>query len=1214
MTKTMMRRYLPSKLRFGAGMAVLMCLTLAAVLSLEGSPAGAQSGSGYVDLVVTNDYGSGADEELVIFVVHNYGTADANGVTVSFLLDKLQSWYGNNNAPPPSTVTVTDVEKADGQESFTWDVGNIPAGGSTSNPLSFGTLRNSTAAVPTAAPFYMIGSIRAEASSQTFEPSGLKDNNVRKVYAYSGTTVGLSYHMIDGKLGLFLSVDNLQPTTASPDVDFGLTARTLASRPVDTRASGAIADIEISVELSAGLQFKANWPPAGSGITKLSSRSATWKPKNVAIDTTNTAFDSSNRKIDIETALTGDSLQAIPLSERCITARVTDSIPPPEPGYALGSLKQCLGDDPTVLFDSGQLDLFTLYPCVGAATIVYPCRDEDGTAGVDNGLELVVEATVERHVTALRRSGIQHIIEGTDRFTTRGQVYLRPEKTIVQVKDSPDTRGFVKDPPSTGTTSMTWQTIGGDVARGVEVRENVVALGVSNSVKSTVWTSAKDKLTASGIDGGGAPGTVRIFVVNESFKIADAVNSGFSTAYDFGGGNGIVTGTVVLHFGELGTYIVGRAYKGTHSSVERTTDEETYIFHVGPIAELTVQDGGSNPELSADQRAFTIVAVNNGPDTAPAARVTVNGLDEGDVLSHSATTGEDSFDPASGVWSIGGLRESGYYQNTYGRDGEILTIVISDDASAEITATITNTQDYSVCINSSGNDVDAASESACTGTNTWHTTKYYDYISDNDSATINATGGTGTALPSQPVTEPITAIRVAWEPIAEVDGRTVTHYEVQRRTNPWETIAKVQDPSYFDLDVQPGDTHEYRIRAVNDREQSSPWSSSAEGTVPEPEVAPVAVVKPPATEPIRILRIEPSISEVSLKGGSYVRLNVEVYGRQDLRDDALGDRSDVTFDWALEEIGMEPGGTVGRLVGPEGSNNDRNRTSTLDGRRVLYIAPDSPGRYRIVVSLDPGTECLDQQYFETEEEAQARCTAVFEVNALRSSQIETVTLNPRNPEGEIPVVLADSEGFQYEVFTPVGGGAYVHESASVIAGAGAVPDYEMIGLRISESGAASNEGVTYGRYRLGGDWYDITAVDASGRRVEESYELNGVLDVCVPLPAELSSNISELAMVSMNVEDSLTIHSSRVRISMSGMKVCGHLSTVPTRVAVGTAGAPVPLPTAFPEVPAEDAGAGFPDAGGLAPPSVSVTVWMGVMGLSVVVLVVVMVVVWRRRV
>ena len=201
--------------------------------------------------------------------------------------------------------------------------------------------------------------------------------------------------------------------------------------------------------------------------------------------------------------------------------------------------------------------------------------------------------------------------------------------------------------------------------------------------------------------------------------------------------------------------------------------------------------------------------------------------------------------------------------------------------------------------------------------------------------------------------------------------------------------------------------------------------------------------------------------------------------------------------------------------------------------------------------------------------------------------------------GVIPPVLADSEGLQYEVFTPVSGGAFVTGSASLIAGAGAVPDYDMIGLRISNAGPASNEEVTYGRYTLGGDWYAIGAVDASGRRVEESYELNDVLDVCIPLPAELSSNISELAMVSMNTDDSsLTILSSRVRLTTAGTRVCGHLSTVPTNVAVGTAGAPRPLPTAIPE-PFDQTG--FPDAGGLTPPSQTVVLWMALIGLTILV-------------
>ena len=1133
--------------------------------------------------------------------MNNFGTAEARGVTVSFLLDKLQANYGHAMPPPAS---VTDVKKAGGQESFTWVVGTIPAGGS--NTLSFGTSRNSTAPVPTSSPFYVIGSISAEASSQTFEPSGLKDNNVRKVWAYSGRPTGLSLHMVNGRLGLFLSVDNLRPTSGSPDVGFGLTAR--SSSPgarAYRRYSGVIADIEISVELSAGLKFKDGWTPP-SGFTKTGSRSATWSPENVTGDTTNTDIDANAREIDIETALTGDSLQSIPLEERCITARVADSKPPPEPGYIYGSLKQCLGDDPPVLFREGSLAFLTSFPCVGGGT--HQCQNDPGIA-IAARVPPTPTGGSDADRANLRSKGVGRTDEGRPGTTAwRGTTFLDPEAVIIQIRDQ---EGRVQDSNANRVAGVSWQTardahsdISNRPVRGVSIHYT------RTDIKdASAWNSLGPRtLTVSGVDGGAAPGGVKIRLngSRKTFFDLAAATSVTKNAFNINS----VSNSVVHYFADfetLGTYFIDYSLTMTDASSTEYTDTARYTFHVGPIAELEVRDGGNNAELASGQRAFTIVAVNNGPDDAPSAQVTVAGLTEGDVVSHSATAG--SFDPGTGVWSIGELRESSHYQDNYRRDGEVLTIVTSDDASAKITAEIENTRDYQVCIDSSGEDVELSTPSmtACTtedATNTWHTTEYYDYISDNNSATIIAAGGTGAALLSRPETEAVTAIRVTWDPVAEVNGWPVTHYEVQRRTNPWETVAEAQDPFYFDLDVVPGQTHEYRVRAVNDREQSGPWSGSVEGTVPQVVTAPLP------TGPVRILRIEPSISDVSLRGGDLVRLAVEVYGRQDLRDDSLGDRTDVTFDWTLEEFGVQPGGTVGRLVGPESSNNDRARTSTLDGRRVLYIAPDSPGRFRITVSLEPGTECLPKQSLETEEEAQERCTAVFEITALRSSEVETATLNPRNPAGAIPPVLADSEGFQYEVFTPVNGGAFVHESASLIAGAGAVPDYEMIGLRISEAGPALNEGATYGRYTLGGDWYAITAVDASGRRVEESYELNDVLDVCVPLPAELSSNISDLAMVAMNSDDSLTILASRVRISMSGTQVCGYLSTVPGSVAIGTAGAPKPLPTAFPETPAQT---GFPDAGGLAPPSQTVLLWMALIGLTVLVAVLGFMLVRRRR-
>ena len=42
--------------------------------------------------------------------------------------------------------------------------------------------------------------------------------------------------------------------------------------------------------------------------------------------------------------------------------------------------------------------------------------------------------------------------------------------------------------------------------------------------------------------------------------------------------------------------------------------ENTYTFHVGPIAELEVRDGGASRDATPEQVAFTVAANNNGPD------------------------------------------------------------------------------------------------------------------------------------------------------------------------------------------------------------------------------------------------------------------------------------------------------------------------------------------------------------------------------------------------------------------------------------------------------------------------------------------------------------------------------------------------------------------------------------------------------------------------
>ena len=62
-----------------------------------------------------------------------------------------------------------------------------------------------------------------------------------------------------------------------------------------------------------------------------------------------------------------------------------------------------------------------------------------------------------------------------------------------------------------------------------------------------------------------------------------------------------------------------------------------------------------------------------------------------------------------------------------------------------------------------------------------------------------------------------------------------------------------------------------------------------------------------------ILRIEPAIRGISVRPDDLMLIEVKVYGRQDIRDDALGDSSEVTFEWNAEDM-MEQSGPGKRRV------------------------------------------------------------------------------------------------------------------------------------------------------------------------------------------------------------------------------------------------------------------------------------------------------------
>ena len=828
----------------------LFAAAAAAFLFLETAWAQGEPEDSYVDLVMLYEHQT---DTKVAYSVQNNGTATATGVSVSFMLEDLEagSFELLSTTITPSITDKETVNTTD--QRFTWVVGNILPGGA-SGKLAFSTsLHSGQTSVG------RIGVIKAEASSISHEPDVLLANNVKKVYSYAAAAAVPSLHMRRNWLALLLSVDDLRPA-AGGDVNFGLTAYNAQGGGGDT--INLIADAKVKVELSDGLEFKSGWTPP-STFVKSDSQSATWSPPDTDTKATTTTVLES-QEIEIKTQLTSDSLTDIPLEDRCITARVTDSIPPPSADYPFGSLKQCLGDDPTLLFAEGSIGILTAFPCIGDVNHI--CRDQNNDNTSDS--EVVVAAVVpllDEDVT-LRLDEISEKRQIQSNLRSQGvgrtdkdfrgisdANYFLPEDIVIQVKDP---EGRVNDTYSHSLNSSgpTWQTGRKTTGRtGVDILANLSVSGVlvtytrkAFNDQISNWASLSRKFIATYKNGDSVTGGIQLRSnsTGKTFQTTAPQNTKTSTLSS-------TSTSVVPYFFEfptLGTYTVGFIAEATHTDTTVYSDTGSYTFHVGPIAELEARDVGQNPAVPADQRAYTIMAVNNGPDTAPAVQVTLSNLDAASCTAGTATKGTTAFAGSECTWTIGELIAKDVSQITKGKDGEVLTIITSAAVDTGITAAICNTQDYQVCIDSSGEDVDLTttpSNTACTtedATNNWHTAKYYDYVSDNDSATIKAKDGTGADLPSvQTPRAETAAIIVSWDPVTEVNGRTVTHYQVQRETNPWVTVADnvpAGTTEYVDTDVTAGETYRYQVRAVNDQDQEGPWSVPIEGTATmmEPEV------------------------------------------------------------------------------------------------------------------------------------------------------------------------------------------------------------------------------------------------------------------------------------------------------------------------------------------------------------------------------------------
>lgn len=538
--------------------------------------------------------------------------------------------------------------------------------------------------------------------------------------------------------------------------------------------------------------------------------------------------------------LTADSLEDVPLNRRCLTAKVVRAVP----RYVLyptwqenDTVTACLGVSPKAALVEGEIFLWTPYDCLGVTG--HPC-------GGVNELKLFLGHKASNSVEP--------------GFYLSGVLHLEPESLIVQVRDSEGRRVDMGSHSVTSGSVVSWQT-----GQEVYSRHPGVRIGFSmNGFKGRdhLWRDLVRTVSVSGLDGSEAPGNIK--VRNDVKFTGQFASFSGSTLFDPNAGPDVkppwtlsaetadISQFYFFEFEKLGTYVVNFSVLATHIDGTTHSDSDNYTFHVGPISELEVRDGGASPLAARGQKAYTILAANNGPDVPPEVRVTLSDVPQGsEAVLTDGSYWEGACDQGglcAGTWDIGPLSLS----NSLVADGRLeyptLTLIppSSADAPASITASIENTQDYSVTIDG-----------------TTHSTHYFDYDDSNDTdIVIEARRGTGAGDPGTPksprvrlyeaLPSPPIAL-VSWDRVEQVNSYQREHYEVIGFAPPCDRPARdaepggnVRDELYLDTSLGIGEERCYAVRAVNDRGVAGYWSSVVSTRVGGPPRS-VTVSKPSLT-------------------------------------------------------------------------------------------------------------------------------------------------------------------------------------------------------------------------------------------------------------------------------------------------------------------------------------------------------------------------------
>ena len=468
-------------------------------------------------------------------------------------------------------------------------------------------------------------------SSSPKEPRAFEYNNRAEKW-FSSASIGVR-DVEDSGVGVQVEVDNLRPALGGQAV-FKVSAKHTGSASNSYDKEG----VQVRITLSPGLSFASSLSD-----TTVSGNTAIWRAGD--LEGGSGAGNARTEILSVPVSLSG----SVPLESRCLTAEVVEVTPPDVESERFDDVATvCLGDGPVELVSSTLgIDLFSSFPCIGVST--WPCNTDDT-------LELVTE--VYLNVGAYRVGPYVYVPSPTKQRRddtasppnsgSLGVMFLQPESLVIHVDDR---RGReVMD------GSVIWST--GDL---MDLTDNWRRLTSGGTVQQ--WVT----VTAPG--GGDAPGRWVMAADLGGHDLQDVLNAPDSSrvTYDatdlagnFGSDPNDYSLDIALQFWALGTYVV-LFENSVILSGSTYTDSGTYVFHVGPVSELEVRDAGASPDVGANRRAFTVEAVNHGPDTAEGVEVTLVGVPEGaNVVAsrgrYAAPACQDGL--CEGVWSIDGLEAS----------------------------------------------------------------------------------------------------------------------------------------------------------------------------------------------------------------------------------------------------------------------------------------------------------------------------------------------------------------------------------------------------------------------------------------------------------------------------------------------------------------------------------------------------------------------------